>query len=174
MPNGLKYFLYVIRAIVLAVLGTVLLLNLYGIYMQVIFKSDYPTVIGLARYISEANYPDCSIKKNDYLITADFLGYDKEDVIIYEKTDKSFSIDKIAKKVNDNIHLVSNVEEPMDKELIIRGKVIYNFKGAGEYMSIVESPVGIVILAILIIIIYEVPRLISKSSSKKSIREKRF
>lgn len=174
MPDGLSKVLYFFRAIIIAVLGVIILFNLYGIYMQVIFNSDYPTIFGITRYISKSDYPDLEISENDYLITIDFLGYDQGDVIIYEDSDKNLIVDKIAKKNDDSIYLVSDVKKPMNSDLIIRGKIVYNQKGLGEYMSMLESPAGIIIMVLIVVLVYEIPKLFSGINSKKSVREKRF
>lgn len=166
-------FLYIFRAVILIVLGSFVLINLYGIYMQVIFHSSYPTIAGIGKYIPDEDYQTCGISRNDFLLTVDFNGYNKNDVVLCEKDSSGFTLDLITNNEGNVIYLASDSEKPTDKNMI-RGKVIYNFHGIGEIFKFLESTVSIIIMVVIIVLVYELPRFIEGINSKKSIHAKKF
>ncbi len=173
MPDALKFILNLLRVVVLIVLGIFLLINFYGMYMQIVFNVDYPTILGLGKYIAEEDCSEAGISKYDYLITMDYLGYDKEDTVLYSNNGKSISAGRIANIKGDNVYLISDVENPLDISLM-RGKVVFNIKGIGELISKLESTISIIIIIMICVVVYEIPKLIESMYSKKSVHVKRF
>ena len=100
--QALKTFFYILRAVALLLLGIFVLVNLYTMYMQIIFNVSYPTLFGLGKYIPSETYQSCNVSENDYLFTIDFGGYKRDDIVILEKTNGSMTIDKVSNNDGGN------------------------------------------------------------------------
>ena len=171
--QALKTFFYLLRAVALLLLGIFVLVNLYTMYMQIIFNVSYPTLFGLGKYIPSETYQSCNVSENDYLFTIDFGGYKRDDIVILEKTNGSMTIDKVSNNDGGNIYLISDTETPVNKSLL-KGKVIFSIPGIGGLILVLESTVSIVIMVLLIVLIYELPKIIEGILSKRSIHKKIF
>jgi signal peptidase len=160
----LKKIFSVGQKIIVVLLGIILISNLYLLTMQLVFKQNLPKIFGYGQVIVISGSMEPTISAGDLLLIKQQNLYQVGDVVTYEWgnslcTHRIVSIDgdQMITKGDAN----NTVDEPTAMSLI-EGKVILNIPGFGNFILFLKTPFGLLLLAVLAIVLVEVPNLIKK------------
>lgn len=159
----------VLRLSLLVFLILVLVVNLYTIVSLIFFKKELPKVAGFAQIVVISGSMEPHIKAGDLLIIRQQKNYEKQDVVTYRSngaliTHRIIDIDQEQAILQGDANNVADPPVALDK---IEGKIVLRIPGAGNFILFLRTPLGILLMAVSIILIYFLFELGSKIQKKK-------
>jgi len=173
----------ILKSLVLAILGILLIINLIMFYQTSINPKELPNVgnISVLNIVSESMEP--AINVDDLIIIKKCKEEEiqEKDIITYKKQDQSIvthRIEKINKENGQNVYTTkgdnNNVEdEEQIKYEQVYGKYLFKISGVGKIAQEFQKNNGLISVALIIIIFVILKNgKDKKKETRKKIREK--
>jgi signal peptidase len=159
----------IVKIIVIGLLSSILIGNLYLIAAQLADKDRLPKIFGYAQVIVISGSMQPFIEAGDLIIIKEQEEYQESDVVTYRSgriliTHRIIDISEsgIVTKGDAN----NAADEPVASSAI-EGKVILNIPGAGNFIIFLKSPKGILAISCLILLLYGLSRAAQKLKREK-------
>ena len=146
MLEKIKFILEkLIKLLTFAVVSFVIGLNIYYLNASVIMGNPMPIPFGygFAVILSGSMEPELSI--DDIIMVKEKDHYEVGDIVVFQK-DYTLVVHRIIKKEGNEIITkgdANNIEDSPITEEKIKGIVVKHFEGAGEIVSFIKSPLGL-------------------------------
>lgn len=165
----LKSAYKVFSLIVTAILVFILAANIYVIVNRQLFGNKYPTVFGCSTAVVVSGSMQPEININDMVIIKAQDKYKKGDVISFING-TSLVTHRIAEITSTGFVTKGDANNTEDKTEVtkdqIMGKVVHVLPGAGNVISFLQSPLGMLLLIITAFILLEIPNLSVKKAKE--------
>ena len=173
----------IVRTIILAFLGMLLIINLMMLYQTKVKDEEIPRIGGISVFNIVSKSMEKKINVNDLIVIQKCTEekMQKGDIITYKKQDGTIVTHRIIKITKENGHNIYTTKgdnnETEDSEKIkheqVQGKYLFKIKGAGKFAQKLQENNGLitVVLIILIFIILKNGK-DKKRETRKRIREK--
>ncbi len=170
----MKKFVLISKCFMLLIFMTILFCNIYVILEQLVLRNIAPKFFGYSFAIQNSNSLDSEISSGDLLIIKESNQYQDGDIVTYIKN-KDTLVSARIKKIEDNIVTLSILENnavEITTTGYIVGKVVKNLSGVGSFINWSKNPVGIIVLLLCTIVIFEMPHFICVLISKRKNKTK--
>ncbi|MDD3168414.1 MAG: signal peptidase I [Eubacteriales bacterium] len=146
----------ILRRGLLAFLVMILLINLYLIAAQLLFKKDLPKVAGYAQILVISGSMQPAIMAGDLLIIHEQEEYKEQEIVTYRGnggliTHRIIAIDKAQAVMQGDANNVADDPVPVER---IEGKVILQIPMAGNLILFLKTPMGMLLLILALSAIY--------------------
>lgn len=158
--------LSVLQKALVALLSLILVINLYLLVMQLVFKVELPKVFGFGQVIVISGSMEPAISAGDLLIIREQSEYNVNDVITYQWGNSLCTHRIVAMEGNTIVtqgDANNAVDEPIDASLV-EGKVVFRIPGFGNFILFLKTPMGLLVIAVLAIVLVEAPNFMKKVS----------
>jgi len=160
----------IFQKILVLLLAALLLLNLYTIIRQVAFKEELPKVLGFAQVIVMSGSMQPALQVGDLLIIQEQKEYQVDDIVTFHAgnslvTHRIIEINGIEAVTRGD---ENNVADAPSQLALIAGKVVLRIPRFGGFMLFLKTPLGILIMAILAVLLVEIPYLAEKAAHSKN------
>lgn len=168
----LKTIFKITEYLIIAVLIVLLLIGVLFSVKKYVFKEDMPKIIGYSYsiIISGSMEPVHSI--NDLIVTKEKKIYEIDDIITYKSGDK-FVTHRIIEATEDGFITKGDANNGPDapiKTEDIEGKIVFVIPKAGVVIEWIRSPLGVMIMIVVIIMLLAVPYVVNKYKQNKERR----
>lgn len=137
-------------------------------YGQIFLYDKYPTVFGYGKTtITDTEYAK-DYDNDDYIITKNESEYNVGDTVVYVNLRRQIVVDEITEISFGRFYFKDN-HSLIIFQNNIKGKVIKVIPKVGSFFSFAEGPIGTTIILIVILMLFELPKVIKKYSIKKRI-----
>lgn len=153
MKNGKKKFI-IIKGILIVIISILLGFGIYSWNSQMVGKAiPMPLGFGLAEVLSDSMYP--TIKTGDVIVVVPQDEYKVGDIVAFEDgsmivTHRIIDENEDGSFVTKGDYIGNSPDDRPLKEQYIIGEVVNVFGGVGPFVSVMQSPL-IIMLSILII-----------------------
>lgn len=142
-------------SIVLTIFTTVLVIfNIYMCYKKIVLDEDIVKIFGYSGLVIVSGSMEPTLDIDDLIIIKEET-YKEQDIVTF-KDGKSFVTHRIIKIEDDLVYTKGDNNNAQDRPISksqIEGKVIYKINGFGRIISLISSPVGILIILMIIFLI---------------------
>ena len=157
----LRKLLIIIRAVVIVILCLILIINVYIITAQIVFKNDLPKTFGFAQIVVISGSMQPTIEVGDLLIIKEQKSYDINDIVTY-RWGKSLVTHRVVGIIaaDDPEYITKGDSNNAADEPIrmsdIEGKVVTRIHGFGNIIFFLRTPAGILSLTFIVFIFIEI------------------
>lgn len=167
--------LKILRAIVIALLCVILIVNVWLLAARFILKQDLPKVFGFSQAAALSGSMEPTFSAGDMVIFRERDSYKVGDVVIFRQggsfvthriigeTEGGFTTKGDANNAPD-----SGVLDPLD----IEGELVTVIPRVGGALTFLRSPLGLLIIVIVGIALIELPRLFENKRKRGKKRER--
>ena len=159
----MKPALKVGRVILIIALLVLLLFNLLGIVQRVLFKIQIPLVFGFGNAVIVTGSMEPTIVPGDIVLIQKRQNYAVGDIVTYQSA--SPITHRIVEKTESGYITQGDANNTRDDEIAssrIIGKVVKIIPKAGNVVLFLQNPGYLLILLLILISIFELPRLFKK------------
>jgi signal peptidase len=131
------------------------------------FKQDLPKIFGFGQVIVISGSMEPAISAGDLLIIKEQSQYQVDDVVTYE-WGNSLCTHRIVSLDGDQMITKGDANNTVDESTamsLIEGKVVFRIPGFGNFILFLKTPFGLLLLAVLAIVLVEVPNLYNRLTS---------
>lgn len=169
MPKALRIAGRVVSGIVTVLLLLVLLLNLYRIAAEKVFRVQNPTVFGFSSAVVLTGSMSGAIEPDDWILTRSQDGYAVGDIIMYRSTGSTvthriIALESGGYRTKGDANNTADQGKAITQAQIV-GKVVAIVPGAGAALRFLRSPLGMLLLLAVGLGLYFLPRLIRKETN---------
>lgn len=154
----------VLQKVLLIVLAAMLLINLYIIIAQIVFKKDLPKFFGYAHIIVISGSMHPTLEVGDLLIIHEQRDYQEKDIVTYHWS-RSLVTHRVIAINNDEVVTRGDynnaADEPFSQSLI-EGKVLFRIPKIGYFILFIKKPFGILLMVLLLIVLIKIPNIINR------------
>lgn len=174
MTKASRIFLKVLNGVITAVLILVICANVYTLIAKKITGNHGITVFGFSSAVVLTGSMADTIEPNDMIITKSQKSYSVGDIIMYEEN--SVTVTHRIIEITENGYLTkgdaNNTDDgtPIPQEKIV-GKVIVTIPKIGSLISFFTTPLGMLILVLVLFLAIELPSLINRTNQKRGETE---
>ncbi len=174
MTKALRISLKVLNGVITAVLILVIIANIYTLIARKATGSQNVTVFGLSSAVVLTGSMSEAIELNDMIITKSQKSYSVGDIVMYEGN--STTVTHRIIEITDNGYLTkgdaNNTDDgtPIPKEKIV-GKVIVIIPKIGSLISFFTTPLGMLILVLVLFSSVELPNFINRKNQRRGETE---
>lgn len=165
----LKRILKVFRAVFVALMVVILLINGYLLVSKLIFKNDLPKLLGYAQIIVISGSMQPAINVGDLLIIKEQISYQVNDIITYH-SNQNLVTHRVLDVNNDALTTQGDANNVADEPVpltAVEGKVVYMIPGFGKLVLFMKSPLGILLMLAVLFLLIEIPYLLERRQPKK-------
>jgi len=131
-----------------------LLLNLIGVYKKLVLKEDIPLAFGLGYAIILSGSMEPEFIPGDMVIIQKQEAYNKGDIITFQFSGRSPVTHRIVEGKPDGFITRGDANNSNDTEIVkvgqVIGKVVKVLPQAGDKVEFFQSPLGLVILLLVL------------------------
>jgi len=163
----------ILRRSLLVFLVMILLINLYIIAAQLLFKKDLPKVAGFAQILVISGSMQPAIMAGDLLIIQEQKEYEEQDIVTYRSnggliTHRIIEIEKGQAIMQGDANNVADDPVPVES---IEGEAFLRIPQAGNFILFLKTPMGILLLILALSAIYIFFELTDFLKSRRAIAE---
>lgn len=173
----------ILKTIILAFLGMLLIINLTMLYQTQVKHEEIPRIGGISVFNIVSKSMESTINVNDLIVIQKCAEekIQKGDIITYKKQDGAIVTHRIIKITQENGHNVYTTKgdnnEIEDDEKIkheqVHGKYLFKIKGAGKFAQKLQENNGLITVGLMIIIFIILKNgKDKKKETRKRLREK--
>lgn len=140
----------------LVFLALILLINLYIIAAQILFKNDLPKVAGYAQILVISGSMEPTIAAGDLLIIHEQEEYKTQDIVTY-RDGRGLITHRIVEIGNGQAVMKGDANNVADDPISvehIEGKVVLNIPLAGNLILFLKTRMGMLLLILVLVAIY--------------------
>lgn len=173
-PSPLKplaALLLVLRGVVLALILALLGVDLYVVQSTVFLHDAMPMPFGYGASVVLSGSMEPALSAGDLIIVREEESYAVGDEIVF-RDGKSFTVHRLQSIDGDTFVTRGDANDTDDAPIRaadVKGKVIKRLKGAGDLVSAVRSPIGIVITLGLAVALFEAPYLLRERKKREQL-----
>ncbi len=164
--------LKVLQFVLAAALTIMLVVNLYTIIARVFFKNNLPKVFGFTQVVVISGSMRPTYEIGDMLILREQKSYQVNDIVTY-RWGRTFVTHRIVGlQDGDPTRFITkgdfnNVSDQAVSISEIEGKVILRIPSIGNITLFLRTPIGILIMVLLIFVIYKFPDMLGRLKRSK-------
>ena len=166
----LRYVWQTLRIVLLALIGFVLIGNIYIAAAKNIFGRANPTFFGFSSSVVLTGSMSPDIEPNDVVVCRKQSDYAVGDVITFQSEGSSVT-HRIIAADEEGYRTKGDANNTADglpiKKTFVTGKVIFVIPKVGAVIGFVRTPLGILCFLGLTVLIVELPSVIKHLKSKK-------
>jgi len=142
----------IIRALLIAVVAVLSVYNVYMLVQRYAYGNGMPKVFGVATAIVVSGSMEPEIKINDLVIVKEQDSYEVRDVVTYRDSTGDYVTHRVVRVIQteDGKRYVTqgdansaiDSEEGVPQSAVV-GKVVRVARGAGNFISFLQSPAGL-------------------------------
>lgn len=164
LNNKKKSSLGLVQKVIVVILALILMINLYFLVMQLVFKVELPKVLGFGQVIVISGSMEPSISAGDMLIIKNQSAYQIGDVVTYQ-WGNSLCTHRIV-EIDGNTMITkgdaNNVADEPTSMSLIEGKVVFKIPTLGNLVLFLKTPIGIGITAVVALVLLEASNFIER------------
>jgi len=153
-----------LKITLLIFLSTLLIINLYIITAHIAFKNNLPKVVGFAQVIIKSGSMEPAINVGDMLIIHQQEGYQANDIVTF-RSQRSLVTHRIISLKGNEVLTQGDTNNVADEPIMlsqIEGKVLLRIPKVGDFILLLKTPFGILIMTLGVIFLVEFPYLINR------------
>lgn len=162
----MRKVLHIVRIFLIVLLGSMIFLNLYIIYSQVLLLSDYPTIFGMGHTVIQGN-DTAQYESKDVLLTCRQEAYQTGDEIVRIDSDRKITVGTVSEYAVAEGYICKGEQAAVPSKNV-RGRVMARLKGAGSFVLWLTGPFGTVVLLMTAVLMIELPRLADNVMERKN------
>ncbi|HOK82386.1 MAG TPA: signal peptidase I [Clostridia bacterium] len=171
--KAIRIILKAANIVLVVFLCVILFFSLYTAIARLAFKKDMPKVLGFSAAIVVTPSMSGTIEVNDMVIIQEKDAYSEGDIITYEKGGKYITHRIVGAEGDLFVTKGDNNDSPdrpaVDKSQIV-GKVVFVIPKIGKAIEFFRTPTGIVTLIAIGVILFYLPLLINKVTTRKKVK----
>ena len=171
LPKPLAASLEVLRGLVLALILALLGVDLYVVQSTVFLRDAMPMPFGYGASVVLSGSMEPALAAGDLIIVHEEDTYAVGDAIVF-RDGAGFTVHRL-KSIDGETFVTRGDANDTDDAPIraadVKGKVIKRLKGAGNLVSAVRSPVGIVVTLGLAVLLFEAPYLLRDRKKRETL-----
>jgi signal peptidase len=162
----------------IALLALLILINAYQIIAKVGFQEDLPKIFGYAQVMVVSGSMEPTLLVGDLLIIHEQDSYKLGDIITYRRDGNLYTHRVVEIIQNGDIEYITrgdfnNVNDEPAPASTVEGKVVKYFRGLGDAIYFMKSPIGILTATIGVILLVELPALFKRLKRIRRPRDER-
>jgi len=169
----LKTIFKITEYLILAVLIILLAISVSFSVKKYVFKEEMPKIMGYSYSIIVSGSMEPTQNINDLIITKEKNIYEVNDIITFKSGNK-FVTHRIIEATDDGFITKGDANNVADTKIVtneeIEGSIVFVIPKAGVLIEWVRSPLGVMIMVIVIIMLVTVPYLTRKYKENKERR----
>lgn len=171
LPKPLAASLEVLRGLVLALILALLGVDLYVVQSTVFLRDAMPMPFGYGASVVLSGSMEPALAAGDLIIVHEEDTYAVGDAIVF-RDGAGFTVHRL-KSIDGEMFVTRGDANDTDDAPIraadVKGKVVKCLKGAGNLVSAVRSPVGIVVTLGLAVLLFEAPYLLRDRKKRETL-----
>lgn len=163
-----KRVIKIFRAVFVSLMAAILLVNGYLLAAKLIFKNELPKIFGFAQIIVISGSMEPAVDVGDMLIIREQSSYQINDIVTYH-SDGNFITHRIIDVKDAEVTTrgdANNIEDDPVPLSSVDGKVVLLIPGVGNILLFLKSPLGILLMLVVLFLLIEIPYLIEKRKQK--------
>jgi len=164
----MKVAFKIVRYFVITLLALLILINAVFIIQSLVSGQEMPLVFGYGKAVVATGSMEPAIEPGDMIIFHEQENYEVGDIVVFEA--ENFVTHRIVETTEDGFITQGDANNTNDGEILreqMIGKVVFIVPKVGYVVDFLKSPFGILILAIGLLALIEVPNLISRKSRRR-------
>ncbi len=158
--KALSITIKTIKYILITVMLIIFVANFYVMIMSATNPGTHPSVFGYSTAVVVSGSMQPEINVDDVVVIKEQKAYEKGDVIAFSNG-KSFVTHRIHEVVDGGFVTKGDANNTVDDGIVrnkdVSGEVIFTLRGIGKVVSLLKSPLGLMILFVLGFIIIAIP-----------------
>lgn len=171
LPKPLAVVLLVLRGVVLALILALLGVDLYVVQSTVFLHDAMPMPFGYGASVVLSGSMEPAISAGDLIIVREEDNYAVGDAIVF-RDGASFTVHRLKSIDGEEFVTRGDANDTDDAPIRaadVKGKVVKCLKGAGNLVSAVRSPIGIVVTLGLAVLLFEAPYLLRERKKREEL-----
>lgn len=155
------------KALIVAVMLLLVVFNGYKLIQRYVYGNGMPTVFGYGSAVVVSGSMEPELRINDLVIVKAQQGYELGDVIMfYDSSAGAYVTHRIVSVSAEGFGTQGDANNAPDQYLVptdaVVGKVVGAMSGAGNVVSFLQSPAGMLACVIVLAVLWLVPDLVSR------------
>ncbi len=159
LPKPLAVVLKVLRGLVLALILALLGVDLYVVQSTVFLRDAMPMPFGYGVSVVLSGSMEPALSAGDLIVVREEESYAVGDAIVF-RDGAGFTVHRLQSIDGETFITrgdANNTDDAPIRAADVKGKVVKRLKGAGDLVSAVRSPIGIVVTLGLAVLLFEAP-----------------
>lgn len=156
---------YILKMIVVVIFCIILVINIWFLFSKYVLGEELPSVLGYKTAVVLTGSMDPTFSAGDILIYHEETEYEVGDVVIFE-CDGYYVTHRIVGTEGGYFITKGDANNVEDMERLdssnIEGKMVFIMQGIGDYVNIFTTPFGMLVLLLLGVLVFEVPKFFKK------------
>ncbi len=155
----------IIKRLVVGILCIVLLLNIWLLFSKYVVGEELPNVLGYKTAVVLSGSMDPTFSAGDILLYHEEAEYEVGDIVIF-KCDGYYVTHRIVGAEGEYFITKGDANDTEDLELLdpsqIEGEMVLIVPRIGSFVNFLTTPLGLLIMILLGVVIFEVPKFFNK------------
>lgn len=171
LPKPLAVVLKVLRGLVLALILALLGVDLYVVQSTVFLRDAMPMPFGYGVSVVLSGSMEPALSAGDLIVVREEESYAVGDAIVF-RDGAGFTVHRLQSIDGETFITrgdANNTDDAPIRAADVKGKVVKRLKGAGDLVSAVRSPIGIVVTLGLAVLLFEAPYLLRDRKKREEL-----
>lgn len=158
----------ILRILLLSICGMIIGLNLYQLNANRLVGNQLPMPFGYGAAVVLSGSMEPEISKGDLIFVKETLDYTENDIIVYQDGNM-LVVHRIIQINEDEIITKGDANNVTDKPIqktAIKGEVVAWLPYVGEFVNVIKTPIGTILVAAAAIALVEIPRRCEKKKDE--------
>ncbi len=171
LPKPLLIVLNVLRLLLLSCIAALIGVDLYVAQSTLVLRDSMPMPFGYGASVVLSGSMEPALSVDDLIIVHKEESYAVDDMIVF--CDGGGTTVHRLKIVNGDTFVTRGDANNTDDQPIlkkeVKGKVVKSYKGVGKLVSVVRSPIGIVVTLALAVALFEAPHYMRQRKKQEEL-----
>ena len=148
-----KIIQYALRIVIILVLSLIFGLTVYSVNAKTVRKDQMPMPFNVAYAVVLTGSMEPELSVDDLLIVKKTNDYQINDIVVFQEYN-TLVVHRIIRIEGDKIITKGDANDSEDAPItkdFIKGEVVKVYEGAGVYLNMIRSPLGILVISLVAI-----------------------
>jgi len=164
----MKVIFKIVRYFIVTLLVLLILINAIFIIQRLVSGQEMPLAFGYGKAVVATGSMEPTIEPGDMIVFHEQENYEVGDIVVFEA--ENFVTHRIIETTENGFITQGDANNTDDGEILrelVIGKVVFIIPKVGYAVDFLKSPFGILVMVIGLLVLIEVPNLISRKSKRR-------